>query len=103
MKNDLSGTWVATSDVIKVLVFRADGTCQVDGTPARWQAAGDEVWLLDGKTRAGTKWKFAIDADGGLIFSSPEDFKYLGGSKYIYYQMIDPGTTIAFHRADSTT
>ncbi len=100
MNNDLSGTWIATSDVIKVLMLRPDGTCQVDSTPARWQAAGDEVWLLDCKTRAGTKWKFALEGDATLIFSSPEDFKYMGGSQYVYFQMIDPGTVIHFARKD---
>ncbi len=98
VKNDLTGTWAATSDIIKALVLRPDGICQVDGTPARWQAAGDEVWLLDGKTRAGTKWKFTLEGDATLVFSSPEDFKYIGGSQYIYFQMVDPGTIITFSR-----
>jgi hypothetical protein len=99
----LIGAWVATSDVIKDFVLRPDGSCQVDGTPALWQAAGDEIWLLDGKTRAGTKWKFVLEGDATLLLSAPEDFKYLGGSKYVYFQMIDPGTVINFARIDSTT
>ena len=98
MKKDLSGTWVATSDVIKMLVLRADGSCTVDSTLARWQAANDEIWLLDGKTRAGTKWRFAFADSATLVFTRPEDFKYLGGKGYIYFQMIDPGTVIRFSR-----
>jgi hypothetical protein len=98
VKNELVGTWIATSDVIKLLVVLPDGSCHVDGTLARWQALGDEVWLLDNKTRAGTKWKFALEGDATLIFSSPEDFKYLGGGEYVYFQIIDPGTIINFER-----
>ncbi len=99
MVRDFSGAWVATSDVIKTLVLRPDGTCHVDDTPARWQAAGDEVWLLDGKTRAGTKWKFTFGGDDTLILSRPEDFKYLGGSEYVYFQMTPPSTVVSFTRA----
>jgi hypothetical protein len=98
VKENISGTWAATSDVIKALVLRPDGNCSVDGTPARWQAAGDEIWLLDGKTKAGTKWRFAFADNVTLIFTCPEDFKYLGGKGYIYFQMIDPGTIIRFSR-----
>nr|MDO8084843.1 hypothetical protein [Candidatus Sigynarchaeum springense] len=94
----MEGNWVAASGIIKVLLLRPDGSCRVDGTPARWMAAGDEIWLLDGNTRAGTKWKFSLEGNATLLFSRPEDFKYLGGKDYIYFQMSDPGTVITFSR-----
>ncbi|MEX2684470.1 MAG: hypothetical protein Q6373_023065 [Candidatus Sigynarchaeota archaeon] len=98
MSVDLTGTWRATSDVINVLVLRSDGSCLVDGTPARWQAVGDEIWLFDSNNRIGTKWKFSFEGNDTLFFSRPEDFKYLGGTSYIYFQMIDPGAIIRFDR-----
>lgn len=98
MNEVLIGTWIATSDVIKSLELKPDGMCHVDGTPARWQVEHDEIWLLDTKARGGTKWKFAFDGDDAMIFSSPDDFKYIGGSSYIYFQLIDPGTVIRLER-----
>ncbi|MBN2151984.1 MAG: hypothetical protein JW839_11085 [Candidatus Lokiarchaeota archaeon] len=93
------GTWVAASGAIKALVLRPDGSCQVDGAPARWRAMGDEVWLLDDEARAGTRWRYSCQGDGTLALTSPEDFKYLGGNEYIYFQMTPPSAVVILTRA----
>ncbi len=99
MKNDLSGKWAAASPAIAKLVLDAGGTCSIDGRPGRWQVMEDDIWLLDDSTRAGTKWRFSLSGGDTLVLSHPEDFKYLGGKEYLYFQMTPPSTVVLLTRA----
>nr|MDO8111127.1 hypothetical protein [Candidatus Sigynarchaeota archaeon] len=97
MEEALLGTWKSGMKSLDVLALTATA-CIVDGDRGRWSSAGDEIWLLRGDGKTGTKWTFSLGDNGTLTFSQPEDFTYLGHGEYMYFQMTPPGTTVVFHR-----
>jgi len=55
---------------------------------------GNELWMLNPK-RMGIKWRFTL-SDETLVFDRPEDFEYLGRTRYRYFQMTPPTLTYRF-------
>jgi hypothetical protein len=97
---DLHGTWISTSAanaLIKTLVF-GPGTCTIDGAPGQWAVKGAEIWLMQRQSRSGRKWILTVEGNDTLVLSCPEDFNYLGGNEYFYFQMTPPGTVVTLAR-----
>ena len=90
------GTWTTGGTKPVVLKLQAGGIYRWDKTEGRYQIMDGHIWLLE-KTRTGTKWKMDLAGDA-LTLSRPEDFKYIGGKGYVYFQMTNPALAHAFTR-----
>lgn len=90
------GTWKTGGKDPVVLQLKAGGLYRWNKTEGRYQIMDGHIWLLE-KTRTGTKWKLEL-AGNVLTLSRPEDFKYLGGKGYLYFQMTNPALAHVFAR-----
>jgi len=97
MDKRLLGTWQSGDEMITDVML-GERDCTIDGNPGRWSATDNEIWLLNGDGKTGTKWLFTLETDDVMWLYGPEDFTYLGHGEYYYFQMIPPTTTITFRR-----
>ncbi|MEM2133896.1 MAG: hypothetical protein Q6366_014585 [Candidatus Freyarchaeota archaeon] len=100
-KAELQGTWVKVSEknisAPKTITLAEDSTYTWGEEKGRWATLPPHIWLLAEETSSGTKWKYTLDGSK-LILTEPEDFKYLGKGKYIYFQLTNPKAEVKFMR-----
>lgn len=105
-QGEIKGEWKvclqSEASVPYILVLDAQGTYQWGKEQGRWMTSGDHVWLLRDEVSAGAKWRYKVKEDT-LIFSEPEDFKYLGEGQYLYFHMTNPISVVKFSRENHDT
>ncbi|MHA1300270.1 MAG: hypothetical protein ACTSO9_12685 [Candidatus Helarchaeota archaeon] len=97
MVKNIIGTWKSENLAYEDIIIR-EGFYKWGDKSGKWAIQGSEIWFLEENSQAGTKWFFEFESNEKLIFFNPEDFKYLGGGEYIYFQMTSPHSKIVFSR-----
>lgn len=100
LNQKLLGKWKSDIQTFKNLLISIDKYV-LGNDNGRWGTQGNEIWLLNEDSGAGTKFWFQFEGNDKLIFYNPEDFIYQGGTDYIYYQMTPPEKKIIFIRITS--
>ena len=91
------GKWVSGKGKNRiVLLLRPNYTFRWNKREGRYATQRGWIWLMD-KNRTGTKWKIKAGAEK-LLLQKPEDFKYMGGKRYLYFQMTSPVLRYSFIR-----
>ncbi len=96
---ELTGIWKCTENEKPIeLTFFDDGRYQWGEERGRFQLKDDVIWLMTEK-RIGKKWHIKIE-ENKMTLNKPEDFRYLGGPSYFYYQVTDASLEYHFNRTE---